>query len=475
MATLQMRQLLGLASLLLLIPIVSAYGQEVSEQTTLSGDLANDPIAQDILKKIELTKQWIAELEKRDYEKTQAEKELEKKRSAALEKLNKDLADWELLWADYSSRAAFERFVDDKPHQVQGVFWDSFEFKEMKVKAGRDALKKVIREGGTLREARAAYLEAAETKRIELIEANREFNVKHGLAYYKQQILFDTQGKFIHNQQSFDSLSEYYSDYRADPGYYAANLDDDFAYDDFGTTTAYTQCREGYTVVHRFHSDDYVCVTNATAEMWIQHGVGEILGTQIASIENENETGTNPLTQCAPGFEVVYVVSTQRYSCVTTTTAEKWIDNNIAEAPNVADYIVTDDSESISGDILEINLQIQTLADNLEKEQLDLKAEYDKMYAEAELDSKEAEKQVISDFNTNSTMTSHEFTAELTKIKNALDETKELLLGEKEDALKDLQKQFDAEILDIRIKYVENKHIEIIWNSDSSVWQAVFR
>ena len=193
MATLQMRQLFGLAFLILFIPVANAYAQEVSEQTTLSGDLANDPIAQDILKKIELTKQWIADLEKRDYEKTQAQMELEKKRSAALEKLNKDLSDWEALWSEYSSRSAFERFVDDKPYEVQGVFWDSFEFKEMKVKAGRDALKKVIREGGTLREARAAYLEAAETKRIELIEANAQFNVKHGLAYYKQQILFDAQ------------------------------------------------------------------------------------------------------------------------------------------------------------------------------------------------------------------------------------------------------------------------------------------
>ena len=46
-----------------------------SEQTTLSGDLLNNPLAQDILEKIEQTKHWIADLEKREYEKTKAQEE----------------------------------------------------------------------------------------------------------------------------------------------------------------------------------------------------------------------------------------------------------------------------------------------------------------------------------------------------------------------------------------------------------------
>ena len=157
---------------------------ETNEQTTLSGDLANNPLAQDILEKIEQTKKWIADLEEREYEKTKAQLELEEKRAIALERLNIDLLEWENLWANYTSRAAFERFVEDKPTQIQGVFWDQFEFKEMKVNAGRTALKEVIANGGTLSEARSAYHKAAETKRIELIEMNAQFNVKHNLARY---------------------------------------------------------------------------------------------------------------------------------------------------------------------------------------------------------------------------------------------------------------------------------------------------
>ncbi|NNL58309.1 MAG: hypothetical protein HKP31_02435, partial [Nitrosopumilus sp.] len=51
------------------IMLQTSYGQTnndgttVNDQVTLSEDLASNPLAQDILKKIEQTKKWIAELE----------------------------------------------------------------------------------------------------------------------------------------------------------------------------------------------------------------------------------------------------------------------------------------------------------------------------------------------------------------------------------------------------------------------------
>ena len=227
---------------------------ETSEQTTLSGDLQNNPLAQDLLEKIEQTKQWIADLEKREYEKTKAQLELEEKRAIALERLNEDLLAWENLWANYTPRAAFERFVEDKPHQIQGVFWDQFEFMEMKVNAGRAALKEVIANGGSLSEARAAYHKAAETKRIELIEMNAQFNVKHNLAYYKQQLLFNSIGQLPQNPFTQSQLAEYYTDYRSDPKYILSNPYDKYAYESMNTSPD-TQCRDGYVVVHRLQQN----------------------------------------------------------------------------------------------------------------------------------------------------------------------------------------------------------------------------
>ncbi|KFM15922.1 hypothetical protein AAA799P11_01460, partial [Marine Group I thaumarchaeote SCGC AAA799-P11] len=49
----------------------SAYAQTMGDQTTLSGDLQNNPVAQDILKKIEQSKKWIAQIEKRNFENSQ--------------------------------------------------------------------------------------------------------------------------------------------------------------------------------------------------------------------------------------------------------------------------------------------------------------------------------------------------------------------------------------------------------------------
>ena len=156
---------------LMVISLNYSFAQsETSEQVTLSGDLANNPVAQDILKKIEQTKKWIKELEEKNYEALEAKKELEAKRAQALEKLNQDLNEWEALWEYYSPKNSFSRFVDKvQEPQVKEVFWDQFEFHQIKVDAGRDALKKVLANGGSLKEARQAYLKAAETKRIELI------------------------------------------------------------------------------------------------------------------------------------------------------------------------------------------------------------------------------------------------------------------------------------------------------------------
>ena len=132
--TLTILLMLGITLMTQTVYAQSSNDVATSEQTTLSKDLVNNPVAQDILKKIEQTKKWIKELEDRKYEELQAKAELDAKRAQALEKLNQDLKEWESLWEYYSPRNSFSRFVDtvqDTP--VKGVFWDQFEFHQMKV------------------------------------------------------------------------------------------------------------------------------------------------------------------------------------------------------------------------------------------------------------------------------------------------------------------------------------------------------
>jgi len=458
------------------IVIQSAYAQSdndatTSEQITLSKDLANNPVAQDILKKIEQTKKWIKELEDRKYEDLKAKEELETKRAQALEKLNQDLKEWEALWEYYSPRNSFSRFVDtvqDTP--VKEVFWDQFEFHQMKVDAGREALKIVIANGGSLSEARQAYHLAAETKRIELIEANSIFNVNHNLAYYNQQILFNKNGYFIDTPITGEQLRKYYEDYRTNPAYLKANPDDVISWEDLGKTTPDTECRQGSVVVYRYHASDYVCVSMNTAEMWIRHGMGEISGGSTQS----NENSVTPLTKCDEGFTVVYALESGKYSCILQETAESWITQGIAEKHNPESYILDQiKDKDVSLTIIEVNQKIQGFYDDLALKQAELKTQFDKKYDDALLQSKLDEKKAIKDHSERPNMSKEELSNKIIQIRKQYDSTKDNIMQEKLDALKELDKITGKNLEEFAQSYELDPYVKVVWNSQFSKYEAV--
>lgn len=467
------------ASFVFILSTSPAFAQSsdvnVSEQTTLSGDLANDPVAQDILKKIEQTKKWIAELEQRNYERLQAQEELDAKRAQALEILNQDLKDWEKLWEEYSPRNSFGRFVETIPSSdVQGVFWDQFEFHELKVNAAREALKKVIANGGSLSEARQAYLKAAETKRIELIEANSIFNVKHNLAYYNQQILFNKEGQFIDTPITGEQLRKYYEDYRTNPAYLAANPDDTVSWDELGKTNPNTECRNGYIVVHRYHTNDYVCVTKSTAEMWVQHGMGEITGNSTNT--QSPDYSVTPLTKCNDGYTVIFTIETEKYSCVLEETANDWVKQGIAEIHDVQSYIQGQiNNKEATLEVQTINQQIQEFKNELEGKKAELKKTYDKKYDDALAKSKQDEKNAIKDYNERSGMTEKELSNKILQIRKQYESQQGDILQEKIQALKDLEDLYHQKAQDYVSSYDLDQYIKIVWNSGSSSYEAVLR
>ena len=448
-----------------------------NEQITLSDNLADNPLAQDILKKIEQTKKWIAELEERNYEQLEKQMELEEKRKQSLEKLNQDLKEWENLWDYYSPQNSYERFVDKIPDsQVQEVFWDQFEFKEQKVKAGRDALKKVIADGGSLRDARQAYLSAAETKRIELIEANSQFNIRHNLAYYNQQVLFDKQGQLVDSPVTGEQLRKYYEDFRTNPAYLDANPDDETSWDVMRHTDQNTECREGQIVVHRFHADDYVCVTMETAEIWIQHGMGEITGESGNSVSNDIQS-VNPLTRCDDGFKVVYSNETEKYSCVSEDTANRWVEQGIAEFPNPEEYILKSiERKETLRDIDEINQQIWEIRNELEYEKITLKEHYDTKYDELLSESKEVEKDVIKNHNDgDSEATKKELSEMINSLREKYEDEQEDVLKDKIKDIKKLENEHKRKMAEFAQNYDDHPYIQVILTSGNIGYEAVAR
>ena len=210
--------------------------------------------------------------------------ELEEKRSQAQASLQRDLEEWEKLWSHYSSENVFAKFVDRIPtNATKKIFWNHYDFTQAKIKAGHDAYNEVINKGGQFQEAYAAYLKAAEIKKIEMVQVNSMYNVMHGLAYYNQQILFNPDGQFDLGL-SGDQLRKYYEDYRTNPQYLLSNPDDDLSWDDLVKKNSEFECRVGYTLIQRHSTQDYVCVTDQTAEMWKRHGIGTAVKKEISLI-----------------------------------------------------------------------------------------------------------------------------------------------------------------------------------------------
>ena len=448
----------------------------VNEQVTLSDELANNPLAQDILRKIEQTKKWITELEQRNYEQLEKQRELEEKRQQSLTKLNQDLKEWESLWDYYSPKNSYERFVNKIPDsQIQEVFWDQFEFKEQKVKAGRDAFKKIIKEGGSRQNALQAYLTAAETKRIELIEANSQFNVRHNLAYYNQQILFDKQGQVVDSSVTGELLRQYYEDFRTNPAYLNANPDDEISWEEMGKTNQHTECREEQIVVHRFHADDYVCVTMETAEMWIQHGMGEITGDSQGN-NTHNEQSVTPLTRCDEGFRVIYNNETEKHSCVLEDTANKWVEQGVAEFPNPEEYIMKSiERKENFLEIEEINQQIRESQNKLEDDKMALKKQYDIKYDELFSESKKIEKEVIKNYNEASEASKEELSKTINSIRNQYESDKEEVLKNKIKDTEKLEREHKHKMTEFAQNYDDHPYVQVILNSGKTGYEAVVR
>ena len=166
------------------------------ESTTVTGDdLKNNPIAQKILKNIEISKQRIAELQKRQNEKTEQQKFIDEQRRIAKDLLDQDLKRMYKDQEPYTPRNSFARFVASINSTYSGIFWDEFNYLDNKIQLARLAMNKVLQSGGSYQEARQEYFKYAALTRQEMIEVNKDLNIKYGFADPEVQKIFDKNGK----------------------------------------------------------------------------------------------------------------------------------------------------------------------------------------------------------------------------------------------------------------------------------------
>ena len=409
-----------------IIALNPAFGQsdvETSAQITLSEDLENNPVAQDILAKIEKSKKWIAKLQERDFEQSERQRELEEKRAEVLAYLQEDLKKWEELWEYSTFDKMLERALENSPaKETDSIYDHPLKFTASKINAGRDALQIVLQNGGGPKEARDAFVDAAKISKAEMISANAIFNILSNNAYYNQQILFDTDGQF-NLDLSGEQLQKYYQDYRTNPGYLLANPNDKQSWDDLSKTSPNTECRKEYVLIYRNHADDYVCVTERTAEMWQRHGMGTTVNLELSIIPDD-------------------------------VTRIQMNQDRIAE--------------KVSG----INLKIQKIHDTYEIQVNDMEKKYDMMFVKTDEKQKDEEKLVLNKLN-NGEISKENFSHQITDIREKYDAVENDMIKEKFQTLDIVEKSMKDTLNTLISKYEHDPEIKITWDSVDKTYRVI--
>lgn len=192
-------------AVLLVVPGTSTENMAFAESNTnikpvilVSDQLKKNPLAMKIITEMEAQK--LRYKQQQEQSRSQQgvnvqQTELEKNKIIAKQRLAERVQDLIDKTKEYTPQASFSRFVEKKPEYTHAVFWGMFDYMQGKVDAARAAMKEVIDNGGSLKEARDAYFEKASTKRVQLIQVVEDLNVQHGLADKSVQDTFDEYGK----------------------------------------------------------------------------------------------------------------------------------------------------------------------------------------------------------------------------------------------------------------------------------------
>ena len=158
-------------------------------------EILSNPISQDILAKIELSKKQF--LQAKEIEKTSNAKKqfIDKQRAIAQDSLNQELQRMEKSYEEFTPRNAFAKYVSSINATNTEIFWDQFDYLHVKISLARDARDSVLKQGGTFSDAMKQYVQYAKMPKIEMQNIVRELNIKHNLAQEDIQANFDVNGK----------------------------------------------------------------------------------------------------------------------------------------------------------------------------------------------------------------------------------------------------------------------------------------
>ena len=191
----------------------SAWAQESGDSkksynfTTITGDdIKHNPLAQKILKNIEIAKQRMEQMQQKQKQLTQQQKFIEEQRKIAKESLEKDLARMDKDYEGFTPKNSYARFLSNNINATHyDIFWDQFNNMNERVKIASLAKKTVLDNGGTMAEARAEFNKYAAMSRVDMIQYVMELNIKYGFTEKELQAYFDEYGKLPRYENDGDA------------------------------------------------------------------------------------------------------------------------------------------------------------------------------------------------------------------------------------------------------------------------------
>jgi len=197
------------ASIITAAIMLSAFTPNALAQSDFNkiegNDIQDNPVFQDILDKIEFSKkQYLKSQEKKSIQ-DEHQKFINEQRITAQESLNQELQRMEKNYEEFTPRNAFAKYVSNLNATNHDIFWDQFDYLQVKVSLAKDARDSVLSQGGTYFDAMKKYVEFAKMPKVEMQNIVRELNIKHNLAQSDIQSYFDVNGKLPRYENDLES------------------------------------------------------------------------------------------------------------------------------------------------------------------------------------------------------------------------------------------------------------------------------
>lgn len=161
----------------------------------VSEQIKKNPAMMEMLKKIELSKKILAEMQQKKTRVDQNAIKIQEIRNTVKASLEQQMSRMNSDYEQFNSQNAFARFVSKKPTEVQPIYKNMFDYQQQKISAAKAERDRILASGGKSQDAWSAYQKASTTNKITLIKMNKDLNIRFVNSDAAVQNAFDEKGK----------------------------------------------------------------------------------------------------------------------------------------------------------------------------------------------------------------------------------------------------------------------------------------